>query len=58
MRKLESDYKYLVILFVLNIIFGFLIVLLVDFFFKLELQNLKFIITPLITLVLMYGLNV
>ena len=55
MRKLESDYKYLVILFVLNIIFSFLIVLLVDFFFKLKLQNLKFIITPLITLVLMYG---
>ena len=55
MRKLESDYKYLVILFVLNIIFGFLIVLLVDFFFKLELQNLKFILTLFIALVLMYG---
>ena len=50
MRKLESDYRYLVILFVLNIIFGFLIVFLVDFFFELDLQNLKFIIELFITL--------
>jgi hypothetical protein len=50
MRKLESDYRYLVILFVLNIIFSFIIVLLVDFFFELELRNLKFIIALLITL--------
>ena len=52
MRKLESDYRYLVILFVLNIIFSFIIVLLFDFFFELELQNLKFIIVLFVTLFL------
>jgi hypothetical protein len=52
MRKLETDFRYLVILFVLNIIFSFIIVLLIDFFFELELQNLKFIIVIFITLFL------
>lgn len=52
MRKLESDYRYLVILFVLNIIFSFIIVLLFDFFFELELQNLKLIIVLFVTLFL------
>ena len=50
MRKLESDYRYLSNFISFKYNFSFIIVLLVDFFFELELQNLKIFIALFNTL--------
>ena len=50
MRRIESDYRYLAILFVLNIVL--VLIILANEILLLQLQNLKFIITLFITLFL------
>ncbi|TDR25371.1 hypothetical protein [Flavobacterium cheniae] len=52
MRRIESDYRYLSILFILNIVLVFVLIILANEILSLQLQNLKFIIILFITLFL------
>ena len=52
MRRIESDYRYLSILFILNIDLVFVLFVLANEILSLQLQNLKFIIILFITLFL------
>ena len=52
MRRIESDYRYLSILFILNIVLVFVLIILANEIVSLQLQNLKFIIILFITLFL------
>lgn len=52
MRRIESDYRYLSIFFILNIVLVFVLIILANEILSLQLQNLKFIIILFITLFL------